>query len=164
MKFKKLDTVQVVLPDSEYDGCFGIVLEAWKDALGAEWCKIVFTHNTVWEVDMIKATNLKAYEYKEAPKEATHSYEPDDDTEDEPVDKEAQDVMHPTHYTNGKVQPIELMLSQFNADEFFGFLRGNIIKYIARLGQKDDDFADALKALQYCKWLVQYMEKGDINR
>ena len=38
---------------------------------------------------------------------------------------------------------------------FQGFLRGNIIKYAARLGKKDDPIKESAKLLQYAIWLHQ---------
>ena len=59
-----------------------------------------------------------------------------------------------THY-QGAVQPIQLMRAQMSKEAFMGFLRGNIIKYAARLGKKDDPIKESAKLLQYAIWLHQ---------
>ena len=58
------------------------------------------------------------------------------------------------HY-QGAVQPIQLMKEQMSHEAFMGFLRGNIIKYAARLGKKDKDIKETAKLLQYALWLHQ---------
>jgi hypothetical protein len=66
------------------------------------------------------------------------------------------------HYQTGTLQPIEIMQEQMPFDEFIGFLRGNAIKYILRMGKKDSYIQDAEKAMQYSKWLVQALNKERI--
>ena len=61
---------------------------------------------------------------------------------------------HDAHY-QGTVQPIRLMEAQMSPAAFQGFLRGNIIKYAARMGKKDDPRKESAKLLQYAIWLHQ---------
>ena len=60
-----------------------------------------------------------------------------------------------THYQMGDKQPIEIMQEVMTTEEFFGYLRGNVIKYSLRMGHKDNKAKDAQKAAQYSKWLAQ---------
>ena len=48
-------------------------------------------------------------------------------------------------------------------DEFFGYLRGNVIKYSLRMGHKDSKEIDANKAAQYSKWMAQALAGKKIN-
>lgn len=78
-------------------------------------------------------------------------WEPKDDDktpEDEPIEDEHYD----SHYS-GAVQPIEFMQAQMQPSEFIGFLKGNIIKYIARMGKKDDPAKEVAKIKRYAEWL-----------
>ena len=43
-----------------------------------------------------------------------------------------------SHYQLLSQQPIEIMQTLFSADEFRGFLWGNVIKYALRYGHKDE--------------------------
>ncbi|MBS5519633.1 MAG: DUF3310 domain-containing protein [Acidaminococcus intestini] len=61
------------------------------------------------------------------------------------------------HY-EGSVQPIELMQAQMSHEEFIGFLRGNILKYVSRFGKKDDTTREAKKIVQYAQWLQKTVE------
>lgn len=65
-----------------------------------------------------------------------------------------------SHY-EGKVEPIELMVAQFNPDAYMGFLRGNIIKYASRFGKKDTKLCEAKKIFEYAKYLLCYVENLD---
>lgn len=58
----------------------------------------------------------------------------------------------PKHY-QGLVEPIHLMEEQLSPQAFIGFLQGNLIKYAARLGKKDDIRQEAKKILEYANWL-----------
>lgn len=56
------------------------------------------------------------------------------------------------HYQTN-IQPIEFMQANMTPEEFTGFLKGNIIKYTARCGKKDDPNKEVDKIIQYSKWL-----------
>lgn len=58
------------------------------------------------------------------------------------------------HYKSLDPQPIELMRKWLSPDEFTGFCRGNVIKYIARYGRKGDKREQLLKARQYIDFLL----------
>ena len=60
------------------------------------------------------------------------------------------------HYDRGTIQPIEFIEGSFTADEYRGFLRGNIIKYLARYRYKGTPEADLIKAQTYLSWLAEF--------
>lgn len=57
------------------------------------------------------------------------------------------------HYTKLKVQPWAAMESWMSPDEFKGFLRGNVIKYMGR--NKDNQLEDWQKAQHYLDKLIE---------
>lgn len=67
------------------------------------------------------------------------------------------------HHYDGEVQPIELMQAQMTKEAFIGFLRGNIIKYAARLGKKDAPEKEAKKIQTYANWLVKVLNNQEIH-
>lgn len=88
-------------------------------------------------------------------------WEADDDgktPEDEPIEDEHFD----SHYS-GAVQPIEFMQAQMQPSEFIGFLKGNIIKYIARMGKKDDPAKEVAKIKRYAEWLEKALRGEKID-
>lgn len=62
-----------------------------------------------------------------------------------------------THYASKTVQPWEAMQSWMSHDEFTGFLRGNVIKYIARCNEKGG-IEDLKKARHYLDKLIETLE------
>lgn len=62
-----------------------------------------------------------------------------------------------THYVTKTVQPWTAMESWMSEEEFEGFLRGNVIKYIARYKDKDG-IKDILKAKHYLEKLLECLE------
>lgn len=67
------------------------------------------------------------------------------------------------HYQLLIQQPIEIMQTLFSADEFRGFLLGNVIKYALRYGHKDERRKEAEKIAQYAVWLAA-LERGETIR
>jgi len=63
------------------------------------------------------------------------------------------------HYKELSVQPWKAMESWMSEDEFAGFLRGNVIKYLSRAGKKGDELQDLKKALHYLEKLVSVKER-----
>lgn len=70
-------------------------------------------------------------------------------------EKEKNKQVGGTHYVDMEVQPWDAMQSWMTPDEFKGFLRGSVIKYIARAGHKDDCIQDLKKAMHYLEKLIE---------
>lgn len=58
------------------------------------------------------------------------------------------------HYKSKKVQPWDAMQSCMSEEEFCGFLRGNVIKYMMRCKDKGG-VEDVLKAQHYLTKLIE---------
>lgn len=69
----------------------------------------------------------------------------------EPVEENEPAAPNAHYQTN--IQPIEFMQANMTPEEFIGFLKGNIIKYTARCGKKDDPNKEVDKIIQYAEWL-----------
>ena len=69
--------------------------------------------------------------------------------------KDYDEITNPQHYTDGDIQFIHAAESVLSHDEFLGFLRGNILKYVWRCEKKQD----ALKDMQKAHWyMCRYMD------
>lgn len=68
------------------------------------------------------------------------------------------------HY-NSTIQPLEFMQANMSKDEFVGFLKGNVIKYVSRAGKKKStsEKEDLLKAKRYLGWWIQVLDDVTIN-
>jgi Protein of unknwon function (DUF3310) len=64
-----------------------------------------------------------------------------------------------THYIALSIQPWEVMESWMSGTEFKGYLRGNIIKYLARYTNKGG-IEDLRKARHYLEKLIEVSLKG----
>ena len=65
----------------------------------------------------------------------------------------------PPHYDHD-IQPWDAMQAWMTREQYIGYLRGNAIKYLARLGYKGPAADDAEKALRYLERLVAVMGDG----
>lgn len=72
--------------------------------------------------------------------------------------KKHDDINHPDHYLVGGIETIDILKAKMTEDEYRGFLKGNVIKYVTRAGQKDDEKADLLKAQFYLDLLIKEMK------
>lgn len=64
------------------------------------------------------------------------------------------------HYRAKSIQPWTAMESWMSAEQFEGYLRGNVIKYIARYKEKNG-IEDVYKARHYLERLTEHLENGN---
>lgn len=76
-----------------------------------------------------------------------------EDSKDEPVDM----VNNPSHYGRGSIECIDYIKDFLTEDEYIGYLRGNIAKYMHRFRYKNGK-EDLLKAEWYLKQLIEVYE------
>lgn len=74
----------------------------------------------------------------------------------QPIENHHYDTLH---------QPIETIQANMTPEAVRGYLRGNIIKYVCRMGRKDGntEIKEAKKIQEYAKWLVESLEDKIIN-
>jgi hypothetical protein len=70
---------------------------------------------------------------------------------------------HPpvAHYDRAAIQPIDFMESNFTPDEYRGYLKGQVIKYLSRYRYKGTPIQDLTKAQTYLIWLREFEEKQE---
>ena len=71
-----------------------------------------------------------------------------------------ENINHPKHYTTSKIECIEAMESQMSREQFTGYLKGCVIKYIWRYEKKNNRIEDLEKANWYLDRLIKF-ESGD---
>lgn len=64
----------------------------------------------------------------------------------------------PEHYKQGGMQVIDILKAKMSAEEFKGFCKGNILKYVMRADFKNG-VEDLKKAQVYLGWLIEEKEK-----
>lgn len=66
----------------------------------------------------------------------------------------------PSHYEKLVLDPLEIMFSNFSREEYIGFLKGNILKYLLRYESKGG-VDDLLKCKSYLDMLIAVEKIGD---
>ena len=70
--------------------------------------------------------------------------------DDKSVSKKTDDnVNHPSHYTDGKIECIDAIESSMSKEAFIGYCKGNIIKYVWRYEHKG-----GVESLKKAKWYI----------
>jgi hypothetical protein len=72
-------------------------------------------------------------------------------------------VVAPQHYADRKFQTILVMEDTLSEEQFKGYLKGNVIKYISRAGKKDKTLQELNKAKTYLQWLIEMEEHGQLQ-
>ncbi len=72
------------------------------------------------------------------------------------MDKELlRSITEPDHYDNNQGYDIIDVCNDYS----LSFNKGNIVKYVARAGKKDDELQDLYKALDYLQREIEYVTK-----
>ena len=75
------------------------------------------------------------------------------------LEKAKADVVnHPSHYTSGKIEVISIMEDQLTDEEYRGYIKGQVIKYVTRERHKNG-LEDLRKAAWYLNRLIKRLEK-----
>lgn len=70
------------------------------------------------------------------------------------LEMKADMVNSPPHYKVGGIEAIDYLQAKLSPEEFAGYCRGNMLKYVSRAGHKADAAEDMRKALWYGeRWL-----------
>ena len=64
-------------------------------------------------------------------------------------------VNSPPHYTIGGIEAYEVINSKLTEEEWRGYLKGNVLKYMLRANFKDSHKEDILKAQWYLNKLTE---------
>lgn len=70
-----------------------------------------------------------------------------------------EQVNHPSHYGGDSTyECIKVLKSWLPAEEFKGFCRANAIKYLCRVGKKDNEIQELEKARWYIDELIKSLK------
>ena len=64
-------------------------------------------------------------------------------------------VNHPKHYAFGGIETIDYLKAKMTSDEFKGFLKGNVMKYMSRESEKN-----GIEDLKKAQWYLNYLVEG----
>ncbi len=71
------------------------------------------------------------------------------------------DNINPDHYKQGGIETIEYMKAKMSKDEFYGYIKGNALKYISREGLKSEKIIDKIDDCKKAIWYLEQMIKAN---
>lgn len=79
----------------------------------------------------------------------------------EALERGVEDVVNqPAHYCLGGMETIDYIESRLTPQEFKGFLKGNMLKYMSRANYKESEKQDLAKAHWYSSVLQEWIENN----
>lgn len=66
-------------------------------------------------------------------------------------------VNKPSHYASGDIECIDAIKAQMSAEEFQGYLRGNVVKYMWRWRDKG-----GLESLRKARWYLERLIQSEV--
>lgn len=66
------------------------------------------------------------------------------------------------YYDVGGITVIDYIKAKLTPEEYKGFLKGNIIKYVSRSEYKENESADLKKAQDYLSWLISEVDEDGV--
>lgn len=80
---------------------------------------------------------------------------------DKPVEVSKDDnVNHPSHYTQGKIETIDYIRDVLTPEGFQGYCLGNLLKYVSRYRFKNG-LEDLRKGAVYLNWGIESMAENE---
>ena len=68
-------------------------------------------------------------------------------------------VEHPDHYASGSLECIDWIRAMLTREEYRGYLKGNMLKYLWRYDAKGKPIEDVKKCKKYCEFLIEDLER-----
>ena len=75
-------------------------------------------------------------------------------------ERKHNNVDSPSHYKHGKKETIEVIRDCMTNDEYHGYLKGNVLKYVSRYKFKGEPLEDLQKAHWYLNRLIKEVSNG----
>ena len=72
-------------------------------------------------------------------------------------------VNHPEHYTAGSIECVDAIRAALTPEQFAGYCKGNIFKYLWRSDLKGTKIQDCKKAHWYLQKLLESFYETDTN-
>jgi|TARA_Y100000052_G_C2939337_1_gene79566 hypothetical protein len=70
-------------------------------------------------------------------------------------------VNSPSHYTQGSMETIDMIKESLTEEEFSGYLKGNILKYVCRYKHKGMPLKDLMKSQWYLERLMREQKTNE---
>jgi len=113
-------------------------------------CNYYYVTDKTYRVSRCMKKNIYTNEYSTCPNYTERNITTDEKGET----PHKEEITHPSHYNHGKYEPVYVI-----RDWKLNFNLGNVVKYIARAGHKDDILVDLKKARQYLDYEIEAIEE-----
>ena len=70
------------------------------------------------------------------------------------------DPINPEHYKAGGIETIAFIKAKLTPEEYAGYLKGNVIKYVSRASYKGAELVDLQKATWYINELTEFLSSN----
>ena len=70
-------------------------------------------------------------------------------------------VNSPQHYTQGSMETIDMIKESLTEEEFSGYLKGNILKYVCRYKHQGMPLKDLMKSQWYLEKLIKEQKTNE---
>ena len=70
-------------------------------------------------------------------------------------------VNHPPHYKTGEIECIDAIKASMSDEQFIGYLKGNVQKYVWRMSYKGRPVEDLRKARWYLDKMIEELSRPD---
>jgi hypothetical protein len=77
---------------------------------------------------------------------------------------EPMESVNPDHYKTGTVEAIDAIRSALGHQGFIDYCRGQVIRYLWRIGKKDDALVEIGKAQVYAQWIKDTLDGKDLTK
>ena len=67
-------------------------------------------------------------------------------------------VKSPNHYTIGGIEVKDILKAKLSPEEYRGYCKGNVMKYLMRAEHKGNACQDYAKAAEYSQWLLESVQ------
>ena len=75
-------------------------------------------------------------------------------------ERKHDNVHSPSHYKHGKKETIEVIRDCMTSDEYHGYLKGNVLKYVSRYKFKEEQLKVLKKQNCYLKRILKEVNNG----
>ena len=72
-------------------------------------------------------------------------------------------VNNPSHYKTGDIEGIDAIKASMSSEQFIGYLKGNVEKYVWRMSYKGRPVEDLRKARWYLDRMVEEVSSGEMD-
>lgn len=72
-------------------------------------------------------------------------------------------VNNPSHYKAGDIECIDAIRASMSKEQFIGYLKGNVEKYVWRMSYKGRPVEDLRKARWYLDRMVEEVSSGEMD-